>query len=56
MDTTLLLDYVIAKCEDPDNPPQYNPTGEELIQLFNKYNIEDIEMFATELMTLFQGE
>lgn len=50
-----LLDYIIAKCEDPDNPPQHNEYGEKLISIFEAHNVTDLEMLATELMNLIDN-
>lgn len=54
MDTQELinaLDYIIALHEDPDNPPAYSPTGEQLLQVFRNCGITDPELLATYLIT-----
>jgi len=50
------LDYVIAICEDPDDPPTSNdPYNEWMKRIFFKtLTVGQAEMVATELLTLVE--
>jgi hypothetical protein len=50
------LDYVIATCEDPDNPPTANDKYDKWMAriFFKTLTVEQAEMVATELLTLVE--
>ena len=50
------LDYVIAICEDPDDPPTSNGPYNEWMKgiFFKTLTVGQAEMVATELLTLVE--
>ena len=50
------LDYVIAICEDPDNPPTFTDQYNEWMKkiFFKTLTVGQAELVATELLTLIE--